>query len=89
MNYIFDVDGTLTPSRLTIDDNFKKFFLEWIQNKNVYLLTGSDNTKTIEQVGEDIWKSVTKSYQSSGNVVYSNGILESKSDFKVSQYSQA
>ena len=83
MKFIFDVDGTLTPSRLSIDDEFERFFLGWIKDKDVYLLTGSDMHKTIEQVGEDIWKSVTKSYQSAGNVVYSNGVLESKSDFKV------
>ena len=45
VNYVFDVDGTLTPSRLTIDAEFKKFFVEWIKNKNVYLLTGSDHEK--------------------------------------------
>ena len=27
MNYLFDVDGTLTPSRLPINKDFKQFFL--------------------------------------------------------------
>ena len=27
--FIFDVDGTLTPSRGKIDDDFKKFFVEF------------------------------------------------------------
>ena len=49
INYIFDVDGTLTPSRLKMDKEFAKFFRNWIANKQVYLLTGSDHDKTIEQ----------------------------------------
>ena len=42
MNYVFDVDGTLTPSRLPIDPNFKIFFFNWIKDKSVYLITCSD-----------------------------------------------
>ena len=34
-NYIFDIDGTLTPSRLPINENFELFFINWIKNKNV------------------------------------------------------
>ena len=47
MNYIFDIDGTLTPSRLPIDPEFEKFFLEWMKDKKVYFVTGSDKDKTI------------------------------------------
>ena len=75
INYVFDVDGTLTPSRLKMDKGFYAFFREWIKNKNVYLLTGSDHDKTIEQVGVDIWREVTESHQCGGNVVYRNGDL--------------
>ena len=49
INYIFDIDGTLTPSRLPIDPDFEIFFQKWLVNKNVYLVTGSDKEKTIEQ----------------------------------------
>ena len=70
INYVFDVDGTLTPSRLKMDVEFEKFFRNWIKNKNVYLLTGSDHDKTIEQVGVDIWREVTESHQCGGNVVF-------------------
>ena len=54
MNYVFDVDGALTPSRLKMDREFHSFFRKWISDKNVYLLTGSDHDKTIEQVGVDV-----------------------------------
>ena len=83
MNYLFDVDGTLTPSRLPIDKNFEQFFLNWMKNKNVYLVTGSDKDKTIEQVGEKIWFNVTRAYQSCGNAVYEKGKLIRQSDFKL------
>ena len=82
INYVFDVDGTLTPSRLAMDENFRKFFLKWSKNRNVYLLTGSDHEKTIEQVGETIWNSVTESHQCAGNVVYKTGKLIQDSDWK-------
>ena len=83
MNYLFDVDGTLTPSRLPIDKNFEQFFLNWMKGKNVYLVTGSDKDKTIEQVGEKIWLNVTRAYQSCGNAVYEKGKLIRQSDFKL------
>ena len=82
-NYVFDVDGTLTPSRLPIDKEFETFFLNWMEGKNVYLVTGSDKDKTIEQVGEKIWTNVKRAYQSCGNAVYENGKLIRQLDFKL------
>ena len=81
MNYIFDIDGTLPPSRLRIDPEFETFFLEWMKGKDVYLVTGSDKDKTIEQVGEKIWTNAKRAYQSCGNAVYENGKLIEKKDF--------
>ena len=83
MNYIFDIDGTLTPSRLPIDPEFEKFFLEWMKDKKVYFVTGSDKDKTIEQIGETIWNNATRVYQSCGNAVYEGGKLIRQSDFKM------
>ena len=83
MNYVFDVYGTLTPSRLPINKDFEQFFLKWMIGKNVYLVTGSDKDKTIEQVGEKIWLNVTCAYQSCGNAVYEKGKLIRQSDFKL------
>lgn len=75
MNYIFDIDGTLTPSRLPIDIDFESFFLEWMKDKDVIFVTGSDKDKTIEQVGEKIWTRAKRVYQSCGNAVYEGGKL--------------
>ena len=83
MNYLFDIDGTLTPSRLRIDPEFEKFFLDWMKNKDVIFVTGSDKDKTIEQVGEKIWTNVKRAYQSCGNAVYEGGKLIRQLDFKL------
>ena len=85
INYVFDVDGTLTPSRLKMDFGFQSFFREWFEEKNVYLLTGSDHDKTIEQVGVDVWRGVTEAHQCGGNVVYRKGDLIEVSDWKPSK----
>ena len=47
--FIFDVDGTLTPSRQEIDMDFAVFFTDFCAERDVYLVTGSDREKTIEQ----------------------------------------
>ena len=83
MIYLFDIDGTLTPSRLKIDPEFEKFFLEWMTDKEVIFVTGSDKDKTIEQVGEKIWTNASRVYQSCGNAVYQGGELIERKDFKL------
>ena len=69
-HYIFDVDGTLTPSRGRIDDNFSKFFFDFCTLNKVYLVTGSDREKTIEQVGNVIYGMCKRVYNCSGSDVY-------------------
>ena len=48
--YIFDVDGTLTPSRLPMTEEFQEFFKEWIKENKFYLVTGSNIEKLQEQM---------------------------------------
>ena len=62
MNFVFDVDGTLTPSRGQMDPEFKQWFKSWARHKPVYLVTGSDYAKTLEQVGSDVCELVTGVY---------------------------
>jgi phosphomannomutase len=71
--FIFDVDGTLTPSRGVISDEFKEFFLDFCKNNKVWLVTGSDYPKTLEQLGEEICQEVVTSYNCSGNDVWFKG----------------
>ena len=71
--FIFDVDGTLTPSRQVIDPEFKDFFKTFIIENKVWLVTGSDYAKTVEQLGADICESVVTVYNCSGNDTYFKG----------------
>lgn len=69
-NYVFDVDGTLTPSRGLMNEQFKEFFLDFQSRNNVYLVTGSDRDKTIEQVGEDVYNASQIVFNCSGNSIW-------------------
>ena len=77
--FIFDVDGTLTPSRQIIDDDFAVFFSNFCAENHVYLVTGSDKEKTIEQLGEEIYNLCKRVYQCNGNDVW-EGETHIKSD---------
>jgi phosphomannomutase len=68
--FIFDVDGTLTPSRGIIDPKFKKYFNEFCRSNQVSLVTGSDKPKTIEQLGEDTYNLCHTVYNCNGNDVW-------------------
>jgi phosphomannomutase len=74
MHFIFDVDGTLTPSRDRIDEDFRLWFLEFVKWNNVYLVTGSDKSKTEEQIGKELFNKVECVYNSSGNTKHKNGV---------------
>ena len=71
--YAFDVDGTLTPSRLTIDRDFRELFLDFQKRNDVYLVTGSDKDKTIEQVTYEVWLRSKGCLQSCGNHIFERG----------------
>lgn len=81
MNFVFDVDGTLTPSRSIIDLAFADFFLEFAKDNTVYLVSGSDYAKTIEQLGEEICNTVAGVYSCAGNALYVNGIQQYANPF--------
>ena len=68
--FIFDVDGTLTPSRQVIDGDFAVFFSNFCAENDVYLVTGSDKEKTIEQIGEEIYSLAQRVYNCSGSDVW-------------------
>ena len=73
-SYIFDVDGTLTPSRAKINNNFLEWFLEFVKTHRVYLVTGSNREKTEEQIGAELFEKVKCVYNCSGNTKYQKGI---------------
>ena len=75
MGYIFDVDGTLTPSLTKIDPIFHDWFLNWMDGKSIFLVTGSDRAKTLNQLGERIVYNANMTFHCSGNVVYAGDTL--------------
>jgi phosphomannomutase len=72
--YLFDIDGTLTAPRCTIEPEFAKWFKQASEGRRIVLITGSDKDKTIEQLGYLLWKSYP-SYQCAGNQLWFNDIL--------------
>lgn len=68
--FIFDIDGTLTPSRDKMDTQFHAWFLNFQKVYDTYLVTGSDRSKTIEQVGEQVYNSAKTVYNCSGSEVW-------------------
>ena len=79
--FIFDVDGTLTPSRNKIDPKFRDWFLDFIKDNKCWLVTGSDYPKTLEQLGKDICESVHSVYNCNGNDVWFKGKRVNSSDW--------
>lgn len=71
--FIFDVDGTLTPSRGKMDPEFKSWFIDFIKHNKVWLVTGSDYPKTLEQLGPEICENVVTCYNCQGNDVWFQG----------------
>ena len=63
--FIFDVDGTLTPSRCKIDFKFHEWFVDFQRLHPVYLVTGSDRSKTLEQVGDIVYNLSKRVYNCS------------------------
>ncbi len=81
--FIFDVDGTLTPSRKQIDGKFWAFFIQFCCRNDVYLVTGSDREKTLEQLGLDICYRARRVYNCSGSDAYERDVNVYRDDWKL------
>lgn len=89
INFLFDVDGTLTSAREEMDSQFKDYFYLWMnkiqsRGNTVSLVTGSDRDKTVEQLGMSLWKIPDYVYQCSGNQLFKQGNLIKESDWQMS-----
>lgn len=80
--YIFDVDGTLTPSRGRINEDFRLWFTDFCMNNDVYLVTGSDYVKTQEQLGDYLLRWPVFVYGCSGSDVWAKGERIRMSEWK-------
>ena len=83
--FIFDVDGTLTPSRKQIDMGFSAEFLIFCCKFDTYLVTGSDREKTVEQVGLDIYNRCKRVFNCSGSDIYDGKNSVYRSNWKPSE----
>lgn len=81
MIVLFDVDGTLTPSRGEIDPEFKQWLLTEFKH-DFRLITGSDPEKTQQQIGKDFWDKCYV-YNCAGNHVFSHGKEVYRSSWKI------
>lgn len=89
INYLFDVDGTLTYARQPMASDFRDFFVSWIDKQRslgnkVFLVTGSDSKKTVDQIGQPLWRYVDGSFQNCGNQYYEKGKLKWQSNWQMS-----
>ena len=85
INYLFDVDGTLTDPTKPIESDFKKFFGEWVnevksQGDEVFIVTGADKQKTLKQIGLPLYRLFDGVFQNCGNQLFVRNslIYESK-----------
>ena len=54
--FLFDVDGTLTPARKTMDPEHARAFLSWMiaGDRAVYMVSGSDRKKILQQISTSV-----------------------------------
>jgi phosphomannomutase len=73
-HFVFDVDGTLTPNRGSMDPGFQKWFLDFATANPVYLVSGSSYERIQEQVGTEVVQRVIRTYACSGNQAWELGV---------------
>ena len=71
--FLFDVDGTITPARQEMTQTFYLFFRKWIEDKKVYLISGSDYEKLQQQIPKDILESIDGVFGCMGNTFHTRG----------------
>lgn len=70
---LFDVDGTLTPARLTISPEFKQLLADLRKKVVIGFVGGSDFQKQVEQLGPDILKEFDFCFSENGLTAYKLG----------------
>jgi phosphomannomutase len=83
--YIFDMDGTLTPSRREMTPDFEKFFSKWANEHTFFLVSGSNLEKIQEQVPQYILDLSEGVFTCGGNQLWLNNQLFYNHEFKPSE----
>jgi len=71
--FLFDVDGTLTEPRQRMTEEFALFFSDWMEGKDVFLVSGSDFPKIKEQVPASIIDKCKGVFTCMGNELWEEG----------------
>ena len=84
--FIFDVDGTLTPSRRAMTDDFEMFFSRWAKENTFYLVSGSDLEKMKEQVPIAYLDRAKGLFTCGGNQLYRDDKLIYENKFELPKH---
>tara|TARA_Y100001938_G_C8090558_1_gene434765 strand:+ start:2609 stop:3367 length:759 start_codon:yes stop_codon:yes gene_type:complete len=68
--FLFDVDGTLTPAKEKIDKSFANEFVNWMADREVYVVSGGSFVRIINQLGLDILERCAGVFACMGNIFY-------------------
>jgi phosphomannomutase len=82
-SYLFDVDGTITPPRESMDLDFVIHFLSWMEDKDVYLVAGSSKDYVYEQIPSSVLSRVSGIFCSMGNELWQNDALIYSNDWEL------
>ena len=80
--YIFDMDGTLTPSRREMTPDFEEFYSRWAKHHTFFLVSGSNLEKIKEQVPQYILDMSEGVFTCGGNQLWLGGKLSYNHEFK-------
>lgn len=72
--YLFDIDGTLTKPRQKIKEKHREILLDFLEDNDVYFVTGSDYEKIKEQLGGELLRKVKGVFTCMGNEYWKGGI---------------
>lgn len=70
---LFDIDGTLTPARLTISPEVKETLQKLRQKVVIGFVGGSDLSKQVEQLGSDVLDQFDYAFSENGLTAYRLG----------------
>jgi len=80
---MFDIDGTLTEPRQKISNDFEEYFFNWMNDKIVFLVTGSDLPKVKEQLSSRIIEKCAGIFTCMGNELFIENRCVYRNDLKI------
>ena len=80
--YLFDMDGTLTPPRLPMTEDFADTFVPWLAHHKAFIATGSDFAKVMEQLPDSVINAFSGIYCAMGNQLRQGHEIVYQKDFR-------